>query len=180
MFLRNLVRLSSGQSPQEVLKVETEPLPSVHNQRSPWRSVTSVYFCCSRHKGTKLRLRSNENFNCLFTGRYRVTHHASRSNHRVITKLHGVIVPHYRVITDSLGKCTAICAAYSKVPSSILCQEAGYSISQSLLIKRGHAVKTLCYKLEGRGFETRWGEWIFFFNLPNPFGRTRPWGLLSL
>jgi hypothetical protein len=38
-------------------------------------------------------------------------------------------------------------------------------------------VKALCYKPEGRGFDTRWGE---FLNLPNPPGRTRPWGLLSL
>jgi hypothetical protein len=38
-------------------------------------------------------------------------------------------------------------------------------------------VKALCYKPEGRGFQTRWGD---FFNLPNPSGRTRPWGLLSL
>jgi hypothetical protein len=29
----------------------------------------------------------------------------------------------------------------------------------------------------GRGFDTLWGE---FLNLPNPSGRTRPWGLLSL
>jgi hypothetical protein len=40
-------------------------------------------------------------------------------------------------------------------------------------------VKALCYKAEGRRFETRWGEWIFF-NLPHPSGRTRPWGSLSL
>jgi hypothetical protein len=33
-------------------------------------------------------------------------------------------------------------------------------------------VKALCYEPEGRGFETRWGE---FFNLPNPSRRTRPW-----
>jgi hypothetical protein len=39
-------------------------------------------------------------------------------------------------------------------------------------------VKALCYKSEGRGFETRWGEWIIL-NLPNLSGRTRPWGLLS-
>jgi hypothetical protein len=39
------------------------------------------------------------------------------------------------------------------------------------------AVKALGYKPEGRGFETRWGE---ILNLPNPSGRTRPWGLLSL
>jgi hypothetical protein len=38
-------------------------------------------------------------------------------------------------------------------------------------------VKALCYKPEGRGFDTQWGE---FLNLPNPSGRTRPWGLLSL
>jgi hypothetical protein len=38
-------------------------------------------------------------------------------------------------------------------------------------------VKALCYKLEGRGFDTGCGE---FLNLPNPSGRTRPWGLLSL
>jgi hypothetical protein len=38
-------------------------------------------------------------------------------------------------------------------------------------------VKALRYKPEGRGFETRWGE---FLNLPNPSGRIRPWGSLSL
>jgi hypothetical protein len=38
-------------------------------------------------------------------------------------------------------------------------------------------VKALGYKPEGRGFETRWGE---ILNLPNPSGRTNPWGLLSL
>jgi hypothetical protein len=38
-------------------------------------------------------------------------------------------------------------------------------------------VKALCYKPEGHGFDTRWGE---FLNLPNHSGRTRPWGLLSL
>jgi hypothetical protein len=38
-------------------------------------------------------------------------------------------------------------------------------------------VKELGYKSEGRGFETRWGE---ILNWPNPSGRARPWGLLSL
>jgi hypothetical protein len=38
-------------------------------------------------------------------------------------------------------------------------------------------VKALCYKPEGRGFDTRQGE---FLNLPNPSGRTSPWGSLSL
>jgi hypothetical protein len=36
--------------------------------------------------------------------------------------------------------------------------------------------KALCYKPEGRGFDTQWGE---FLNLPNPSSRIRPWGLLS-
>jgi hypothetical protein len=35
------------------------------------------------------------------------------------------------------------------------------------------AVKALCYKPEGCEFDSR-------LNLPNPSGRTRPWGLLSL
>jgi hypothetical protein len=38
-------------------------------------------------------------------------------------------------------------------------------------------VKALCYKPEGRRFDTRWGE---FLNLTNPSGRTRSWDLLSL
>jgi hypothetical protein len=38
-------------------------------------------------------------------------------------------------------------------------------------------VKAVDYKQEGRGFEIRWGE---ILNVPNPYGRTRPWGLLSL
>jgi hypothetical protein len=40
-------------------------------------------------------------------------------------------------------------------------------------------VTTLCYKPKNRGFESRCGVCIFF-NLPNPSGRTRSWGLLSL
>jgi hypothetical protein len=38
-------------------------------------------------------------------------------------------------------------------------------------------VKALCYKPEGRGFNSWWGE---FLNLHNPSGHTRPWGLLGL
>jgi hypothetical protein len=38
-------------------------------------------------------------------------------------------------------------------------------------------VKALYYKPEGRGFDTRWGD---FLNLLNPYSRTRPWGLLGL
>jgi hypothetical protein len=47
--------------------------------------------------------------------------------------------------------------------------------------ERGSAVVTaLCYKPEGHGFETRRGDFFFFFNLPNPSGSTRSWGSLSL
>jgi hypothetical protein len=46
------------------------------------------------------------------------------------------------------------------------------------LAARGSVVvKALGYKPEGRGFETQWGK---ILNLYNPYGRTRPWGLLSL
>jgi hypothetical protein len=38
-------------------------------------------------------------------------------------------------------------------------------------------VEALGYKPECRRFETSWGE---ILNLTNPFGRTRPWGSLSL
>jgi hypothetical protein len=38
-------------------------------------------------------------------------------------------------------------------------------------------VKALGYKPEDRGFKARWDE---ILNSPNPSGRTRPWGLLSL
>jgi hypothetical protein len=41
----------------------------------------------------------------------------------------------------------------------------------------GVVVKALCYKPEGRGFDTRSSD--FFLNLPNPSGRTRPWGFIS-
>jgi hypothetical protein len=47
---------------------------------------------------------------------------------------------------------------------------------QSVLVHSGGArgsvvVKALCYKPEGRGFDSRLGE---FLNLPNLSGRTRP------
>jgi hypothetical protein len=47
-----------------------------------------------------------------------------------------------------------------------------------MLGARGSLVgKALGYKSEGRRFETRWGE---ILNLPDPSGRNRPWGSLSL
>jgi hypothetical protein len=44
-------------------------------------------------------------------------------------------------------------------------------------VRSSVVVKALCYELESHGFDIQWGE---FLNLPNPSGRTRPWGLLSL
>jgi hypothetical protein len=31
------------------------------------------------------------------------------------------------------------------------------------ILGAGGSVKALCYKPEGRGFETRWSEWFIFF-----------------
>jgi hypothetical protein len=45
-------------------------------------------------------------------------------------------------------------------------------------IRGSIVLEAQCFKPEGRGFETWWGEWIF--NLPNHSGRTRPCRLLSL
>jgi hypothetical protein len=45
------------------------------------------------------------------------------------------------------------------------------------LLSGSVVVQALCYKPEGRGFDTRWGE---FLNLANLSCSTRPWGLLSL
>jgi hypothetical protein len=52
-----------------------------------------------------------------------------------------------------------------------------FSFSYLLPARGSLVVKALCYKPECRGFDTRW---CGFLNLPNPSGRTRPWGLLSL
>jgi hypothetical protein len=55
------------------------------------------------------------------------------------------------------------------------------STIEELLERKGArssvVVKALCYKPEGRGSDTQWGD---FLNLPNPSGRTGPWGILSL
>jgi hypothetical protein len=60
----------------------------------------------------------------------------------------------------------------------------GEYVPQSTVFNTQHSVsgcvlvKALRYKQGGRRFDTN--EVIFFLNLPNPSGRTRPWGLLSL
>jgi hypothetical protein len=43
--------------------------------------------------------------------------------------------------------------------------------THATLLRGSVVVKTLCYKQEGRGFDTRLGE---FLNLPNPSSCTRP------
>jgi hypothetical protein len=82
------------------------------------------------------------------------------------------------------------CSLYTAVPvlhiSKRLCaltRDRPTAVFLSLLMDLMGAcgsivVKALCYKPEGRGLDTRWGD--FFLNLPTPSGRTRPWGLLSL
>jgi hypothetical protein len=52
-----------------------------------------------------------------------------------------------------------------------------YLFAIQLLSCGSLVLKVLGYKPEGSGFETRWRE---ILNLPNPFGRTGLWGLLSL
>jgi hypothetical protein len=56
---------------------------------------------------------------------------------------------------------------------STLCLRASHSAPTASVIERA-----ICYKLEGRLFETPMRS--IFPNLPNPFSRTRPWGSLSL
>jgi hypothetical protein len=51
-----------------------------------------------------------------------------------------------------------------------------YAFNRRLNGARGNVVvKALRCKPEGCEFETQWGK-LIFFNLPNPSGRTRPWG----
>jgi hypothetical protein len=48
----------------------------------------------------------------------------------------------------------------------MLFSDGHHLFQESLTGERGSVVtKALCYKPEGRGFDTRWGE---FLNLPNP------------
>jgi hypothetical protein len=39
-----------------------------------------------------------------------------------------------------------------------------------------YLIEALYYKPEGRGFDSRWGHWIFLFNLSNPSCRTMSLG----
>jgi hypothetical protein len=105
---------------------------------------------------------------------------------------HVASVALYAFATFSLQHRTAECLALAVSPvtsglspqpqiSVALAGSRHVAFSFSLLTWGGAArgsvvVKALCYKPEGRGFDTQWGN---FLNLPNHSGRTRPWGLLS-
>jgi hypothetical protein len=88
----------------------------------------------------------------------------------------------YSIVTDYQNK--EIKAAYDKTITIFLLQNIykkrnpitpGFSLYMGA--RSSLVVNALGYKLEGCGFETRWGETL---NLPNPSRPTRPWGLLSL
>jgi hypothetical protein len=73
------------------------------------------------------------------------------------------------------------CSRYTESATATLlmsCNLLKFSLCIYIYMARGSVVvKVLDYKLEGRGFDTWWGE---ILNLPNLSDRTRPWGLLSL
>jgi hypothetical protein len=68
---------------------------------------------------------------------------------------------------------------HSRVGESLPSPEEGNSSSfRSVAFTSCLEFRTMD-KPESCGFEIRWG-WMKFFNVPNPSGRTRSWGLLSL
>jgi hypothetical protein len=56
-----------------------------------------------------------------------------------------------------------LCTIANLVTKKLHTKIVGYN----LFLKR-NVVKVLCYKLEGRGFETRWGEWFLSIYLILP------------
>jgi hypothetical protein len=74
--------------------------------------------------------------------------------------------------------CTYIRLYYS--PKITICSSLSIcQITLNIFMSTGIVLKALCYKPEGRGFNSRWGHWIFF-NWPNPsscimaLGSTQP------
>jgi hypothetical protein len=67
----------------------------------------------------------------------------------------------------------------AKTNGKIKTWRSGVLIGRSRTKKDDHCIVgwgTICYKPEGRGFESRWGHRIVF-NLPNPSSRTMALGL---
>jgi hypothetical protein len=92
------------------------------------------------------------------------------------------LVSHPRSLHVLLGFCTSLLRCmhpqnYNGSMWSSLHPSSYVSYCQFFGARGSVVVKALCYKPEGRRFDTRWGE---FLNLPNPSGHTRPWGLRSL
>jgi hypothetical protein len=92
--------------------------------------------------------------------------------HQVLICLRSPIPLHSVVVNFKKGK-------LSLVYSVETCSGKQLSSVQPGGARGSVVVEAVWYKPEGCGFETRWG-WMKFLNLPNPSGRTRPWGLLSL
>jgi hypothetical protein len=57
------------------------------------------------------------------------------------------------------------------------CYGDNFTLTYFIGARGSLVVKALDYNPKCCWFETRWGE---IFNLPNPSGHTKPWGLLSL
>jgi hypothetical protein len=93
----------------------------------------------------------------------------------VLTVWHNLNMHHYLPTTESAR---SFLMAGHKTRLTFLCYLRSSNIHIYIHSYTSRVVvKALCYKPEGRGFGARWAE---FLNLPNRFGRTRPWGLLSL
>jgi hypothetical protein len=63
---------------------------------------------------------------------------------------------------NSLTSCNRETVEVGNVTSVRQCVDLWHGLRELLRAPRcSVVVKALCYKPEGRGFETRWGEWIF-------------------
>jgi hypothetical protein len=62
--------------------------------------------------------------------------------------------------------------------SYLFCQYNYYSYLSTGEDRSGTVVKVLCYKSEGRWFDSRWCNGIFHWH--NPSNSTMTWGRLSL
>jgi hypothetical protein len=75
--------------------------------------------------------------------------------------------------TNCLSLCVSPWRRRNEPPASFARCRLRKTIVGQVGARGSVVVKALSYKPEGRGFHSRWGE---FLNLPNPSGRTRPWG----